>query len=93
MEKELIKPSIVATYILGVASAVAAQQEPKRASRLLGVLGAQCEALQVVLPPLCHPLYVFTQAALHAQLGEEACAATWAEGRLMMLEQALEWAE
>ena len=37
---ELITPSDVVIYILGVATAVIAQGEPRRAARLFGVLEA-----------------------------------------------------
>jgi predicted ATPase len=90
MDRELIKPSNAATYIVGLAAAVAAQGEPKPAARLLGVLETMCEVTQAVVPLPCHSTRIFTQAALRTQLGEEAYAAAWAEGRLMTLEQALE---
>ena len=93
MDKELIRPSSVAIYTLGVAAAVAAQGEPRRAARLLGVLEAMCEATQAVVPLPCQPTRIFTQAALRTRLGEEAYAAASAEGRLMTLEQALEMSE
>ena len=89
-DKERSKPSTVATYIVGLAAAVVAQGEPGRAARLLGVQEAMCEATQAVVPPPCQETRIFTQAALRTQLGEEAYAAAYAEGRLMTLEQALE---
>jgi hypothetical protein len=93
MDKEFIKPSTVATYILGLAAAGAAQGGPKRAARLLGVLETMCEVTQAVVPLPCHGTRVFTQAALRTRLGEETYAAACAEGRLMTLEQALEMSE
>jgi len=93
MDKELIKPSHVATYRLWLAAAVAAQGESRGAARLLGVLAAMCEATQAVVPLPCQGTRIFTEVALRNQLGEEAYAAALAEGRLMTLEQALEIVE
>jgi predicted ATPase len=93
IDKESITPSNVATYILGVAAAVAVQGHPGRATRLLGVLEAMCEETSAVVPLICHLTRVFTQTTLRTRLGEEAYAAACAEGRLMTLEQALELAE
>jgi hypothetical protein len=92
-DKELIKPSNVATYILGLAAAVAAQGEPKRTARLLGVLETMCEVTQAVVPMPFHSTRIFTRAALHIQLGEEGYAVALAEGRLMTLELVLETSE
>ncbi len=87
-DRERSKPSTVATYMVGLAAAIAAQGEPGRAARLLGVQEAMCEATGAVAPPPCQETRIFTQAALRSQLGEEAYAAALAEGRLMTLEQA-----
>lgn len=89
-DKELITPSNVAIYMLGLAAAVAAQGEPGRAAHLVGVLEAVCEVTQALVPLPCHPTRIITQAALRTRLGEEAYAVACAEGRLMTLEQALE---
>src|SRR6266566_1804655 len=41
------------------------------------------------LPSLLQAMHEFTIASVHAQLGEQAFAVAWAEGRSMTLEQAL----
>ncbi len=59
------------------------------AVRLWGTAEAFREASGVPLPPNHGPLYERRVTAARAQLGEEAFAAAWAEGRIMTPEQAI----
>jgi tetratricopeptide (TPR) repeat protein len=68
------------------------QGQAERAIRLLGAAEAFCETLGA-RPPVANALdYERTVAAGRDVLGEAAFAATWAEGRAMSLDQAIEYA-
>jgi ATP/maltotriose-dependent transcriptional regulator MalT len=73
----------------GLATVVAAQGEPVRAVWLLSSAQALREAIGVPLPSLFQALHEFTIASLQTQLGEQAFAAAWTEGRTMTPEQVL----
>lgn len=77
-------------YLEGLADVVAMQGEPAWAARLWGVAEAMREAMGTPLPPVDLTAYKRAVSAAHTQLGEEAFAAAWAEGRAMTLEQVLE---
>src|SRR5260221_13398532 len=47
------------------------------------------EAIGTPLPSLSQPMHEFTMASVRTQLGEQAFAAAWAEGRTMTPGQAL----
>lgn len=79
----------IAGSLGALAVVVAAQGEWTWAVRLVSAAEALCEAINAVLPPAVRTLQEFTIAAARAQLGEQAFAATWAEGRTMTPEQAL----
>jgi DNA-binding NarL/FixJ family response regulator len=57
---------------------------------LLGAAAALRETIGTSLPPTFRPAYERTMAAARTQLGEEAFAAAWAEGRTMPLERLIE---
>jgi non-specific serine/threonine protein kinase len=80
----------VALSLEALASLVTAQQQAERAARLFGAT----EALQALfqLEPADRADHDQDVAAVRAALGEAACAAAWAEGRAMSLEQAIEYA-
>jgi predicted ATPase/DNA-binding CsgD family transcriptional regulator/Tfp pilus assembly protein PilF len=73
----------------GVAAVVAAQGEPGRAVRCMSAAQALREAIGTPLPPIFQPMHEFTIATARTQLGEQAFAAAWAEGRTVTPEQAL----
>jgi predicted ATPase/DNA-binding CsgD family transcriptional regulator len=83
-------------YILGIASAleglagvVAAQGELAWSARLWGAAEALREVRRTPLPPVYRVDYERSVAAARIQLGEQAFAAAWTEGRMMSLEQVL----
>ena len=79
----------IAACLEGLAAVVAAQGEPVRAAWFMSAAQALREAIGMPLPSLLHAMHEFTIASVHAQLGEQAFAVAWAEGRSMTLEQAL----
>jgi predicted ATPase/DNA-binding CsgD family transcriptional regulator len=87
--RELDNQWYSALFLEGLAGAVFLQGQPAWAARLWGVAEALRDALGVPIPPVVRIMYEQTVAAARAQLGEETFAATWAEGRMMTLEQAL----
>jgi predicted ATPase/class 3 adenylate cyclase len=74
----------------GLAAVMAAQGEPGWAARLWGAAEALCEATGAPLAPVFRADYEQAVAAARAQLGEEAFARAWAEGRAMPLEQVID---
>ena len=71
------------------------KQQPKDAewaARLFRVAEAQFQAIGATMWPADRLEHGRTVAALTGALGEEAFAATWAEGRAMSLEQAIAYA-
>jgi predicted ATPase/DNA-binding CsgD family transcriptional regulator len=73
----------------GVATVVAVRGEPERAVWLLSAAQELREAVGTPLPSMFQALHEFTMASVRTQLGEQAFAAAWAEGRDMTSEQAL----
>ena len=73
----------------GLAGVVAAQGEPVWAVRLWGAMEILREIMGAPIPPSERAAYVRSVAAAHTQLGEQAFAAAWSEGRTMSLEQVL----
>jgi non-specific serine/threonine protein kinase len=71
--------------------AVVAQRrgQGQRAARLWGAAEVLREVLGFPLPPEDRAVHQRAVAAARAQLGEEACATAWAEGRALPLEQAI----
>ena len=80
---------LIASCLEGLAGVVAAQGEPAWAARLWGVAETLREVIGAPIPPLERAYYERSVAAAHSQLGEQALAAAWAEGRTMSPEQAL----
>jgi len=76
-------------FMQGLAGAVAAQGEPAWAARLYGADEAFRDANSRAIIPVYRAEYEHSVAATRAQLGEQAFAATWAEGRTMTFEQVL----
>jgi predicted ATPase/class 3 adenylate cyclase/DNA-binding CsgD family transcriptional regulator len=79
----------IASYLEGLAGVVAAQGEPTWAARLWGAAEAVREATGAPLPPVERADYERSMASARAQLGEQAFATAWAEGRAMTPELAL----
>jgi hypothetical protein len=76
----------------GMGGVAAAQSQPKRATRLLGAAEAWFEATSQIIGPIERAEHDGYAASARAQLGEEAFAAAWAEGRAMTMEQAIAYA-
>jgi len=68
------------------------QRETERAIRLLGAAEAFCDTLGARPPVAIAAEYERTVTEGRAALGEAVFAATWAEGRTMSLEQAIQYA-
>ncbi len=76
-------------FLEGLAGVVAAQGEPAWAARLYGAAEALRDANSIPIVPVYRAEYERSVAATRAQLGEQAFADVWAEGRAMTPEQAL----
>jgi hypothetical protein len=72
-----------------LAAAIAAQGNPAWAAHLWGAAEALREAIGTPLPPVERVPYHWAVAAARTQLGEQAFATAWAEGRALSPEQAL----
>ena len=62
------------------------------AARLMGAVEALHEAIAAPIDPLNRSGHERRVARLHANMGETDFAAAWADGRLMTLKQAIEYA-
>jgi predicted ATPase/class 3 adenylate cyclase/DNA-binding CsgD family transcriptional regulator len=79
----------IAPTFEGLAVVAAAQGETTWAVRLWAAAAALRDSLSTPLPPFYRADSERSVAAAHAQLGEQAFAVAWAEGRGMTWEQAL----
>lgn len=77
------------SYLEGLADVVAVQGNPAWAALLWGAAEALREAMGTPIPPVYRTDYDRSVVAARAQLGEQAFAAAWSEGRTMSLEQVL----
>jgi predicted ATPase/class 3 adenylate cyclase len=93
MAQEIGDKELIASGLEGLASVVAAQGEPAWAARLWGTAEALREAIGAPLQPIEQSDYDHAVAAVRDQLGEEAFASAWAEGRTMTAEQVLSTGE
>ena len=78
-----------AFYLAGLADVVVTHGDPEWAARIWGLAEALREAVGAPIPPIYHRAYESSVAATRAQLGEQAFAAAWAEGRNMTPEKVL----
>jgi len=78
--------------LAGLGSAAAFDEEPERAARLWGAAERLRAALGCRPAPAARATYERALAMTRAQIGEEAFAAAWAEGRAMSLEEAIAYA-
>jgi predicted ATPase len=76
-------------YLEGLAGVVATQREFPWAARLWGAAEALRDAMGMPIPPFYRAEYERSVATARSQLGEQAFAAAWREGRMMTLEQVL----
>jgi hypothetical protein len=85
-------PWMVAWRLEGFAGLAALQGQVERAARLFGATEAALSAVHGTFDAVDRMDYERHVAAARDQLGEEAFAAAWAEGRAMTLEQAVAYA-
>jgi predicted ATPase/class 3 adenylate cyclase len=82
-------------YLEGLAAVVAAQGELPWAAHLWGIAEALRDGMGTPIPPAYRADYEPSVATVRSQLGEQAFAAAWEEGRAKTLEQvvneALTW--
>ena len=76
----------------GLANVAWAHEFPERAARMFGAAEGQRESVGAVLPLVDRLELDQNVSAVRGQLGTEAFAALWAEGRAMTLDQAIEYA-
>ncbi len=86
---ELESKWFIAACSEGLAAAVLAQGQPIWAVRLWGMAEILRESMGAPMPPIERPAYKRSVNGARMQLGEEAFAAAWAEGRVMTPEQVL----
>jgi hypothetical protein len=79
----------IAFGLEGLARVVAVRGEVSWAARLWGAVQTLRETVGAPIPPVERPAYESGVTAARAQLGEQAFAAAWAEGRTMTPEQVL----
>jgi hypothetical protein len=84
---------ITAFNLEGLAGVAAAQGAFRWAAQLWGAAEAQRERTAYPLPPIDRPIHERAVASIRTQLGEQAFAATWQEGRSIKLEQVLSGGE
>jgi len=87
--RELDDKWFIAGCLEELARVGAAQGQPEWAARLWGAAETLREAIGALIPPVEEADYERWVATARSQLGEEAFAAAWREGRIMSPEQAL----
>ena len=80
---------IIPFNLEGLAGVLATQGELRWAAHLWGAAEVLREGTTYPLPPVDRPLYGRAVATARVQLGDQAFAAAWQEGRTMTLEQVL----
>ena len=89
MAQEIGDKELIASGLEGLASVVTMQGERTWATRLWGAAEALREAIDAPLQPIEWADYEQAVATVRDDLGEEAFASAWAEGRAMTAEQVL----
>ena len=77
----------------GLAAVAEAAGRPRRAVRLLGATDAALASMGIPLDPADRVDHERTIAAVRARLGDELFAKVWAEGRAMLLQEAVAYAK
>jgi predicted ATPase/DNA-binding SARP family transcriptional activator len=83
----------MAACLVGLAGLEVVAGRPRRAAGLFGATEGFQEAMRILLGPADQADCARDMAAARAQLGDEAIAEAWAEGRALSLEAALALAE
>jgi DNA-binding CsgD family transcriptional regulator len=89
LSRELGEQFNISLSLEGLAGVLATQGELRWAAQLWGAAEVLREAIAIPLPPVDRPRYEQAVATAQAQLGEQAFAAAWQEGRTMTPEQVL----
>ena len=79
----------IAWCLAGLGSAAALNEAPERAARLWGAAESLRQRIGCRPAPAARATYERAMDAAHAQIGDDALAMAWAEGRAMPLEQAI----
>jgi class 3 adenylate cyclase len=91
-EREMADKRGIVAFLEGRASLAGAQGELDRAVRLFAAAAALRDAFGAPRPPADRAEFERQVASTGAQLGHQAFASSWAEGRSMSLEQAVAYA-
>ena len=89
MLHELDYQEFIPACLEGLGAVVAVQGEPAKAAWLWGAAEAKREAMEASMHPVYRDDYDKAVAAARGELGEDAFASAWAEGRAMSLDQAV----
>jgi DNA-binding CsgD family transcriptional regulator len=92
LRKELNDRGGIAECLEGLAGVAGAQGKAPRAVRLWAAAEAVREGIGAPLPPGHRPLYETYLTAARNQMGDASWEAAWAEGKMMTLERAVEYA-
>ena len=84
--------AVIADDLKAFATLAAREVQEARGARLWGAAAALRETFGSPLPPAKHEKQERETTAVRETLGEDAFAAAWAEGRVMTMEQAIEYA-
>lgn len=87
-----IKGGIIALDLEALARVAEEQRKPERTTRLYGAAEALRQAIGYPLSSSARADYDHSVAAARAQIGKEAFASAWAEGRAMSMEEVVEYA-
>ena len=90
--RELGVKHFIAHSLEGFAGVAVVQGEPERSGKLLRAAESLREAIGAPLSPSEQAVVDSYVAAVRAELGEEAFAAAWAQGRAMSMEEAISFA-
>lgn len=82
----------IAACLNALAGVAVKERRLEQAARLFGAAEALREAIHTALPPAQRPEHDGHVAALRANLDETVLAATWAQGRAMEPDQAIDYA-
>ena len=87
--QELDAKYLIALNLEVLAVLVATQGAPRWTAQLWGAAEVLREVTAIPMPPATRAIYEWAVSQARAQLGEEAFAAAWQEGRAMPLEQVI----
>ncbi|HLX57582.1 MAG TPA: tetratricopeptide repeat protein [Ktedonobacteraceae bacterium] len=90
MLRELSYQEGILACLEGLGAVIAVQGEPAKAARLWGTVEVQRETMDAPMHPVYRAEYEQAVDAARTELGEEAFAAAWAEGRATPLEQVID---